>query len=136
MGVEDYLLTTTVIGIQAQRLVRTLCRECREPYRPLPELMTETGLARMVAPGTEVMLYAPVGCATCAHTGFTGRVAIIEIMPMTDDIRGLVMRHATSGDIHKAAVATGMTTMYEHGLRKVLAGATTLEEVLRVTREA
>lgn len=136
MGVEDYLLTTTVIGIQAQRLVRALCRACRRPRRVLPEMAAETGLARCAAPGAELNLYESVGCGDCAHTGFTGRVAIMEIMPMTDEIRGLVMRHANSGEIQKAAVAAGMTTMYEHGLRKVLAGVTTLEEVLRVTREA
>lgn len=135
MGVEDYLLTTTLIGIQAQRLVRTLCRKCRRAYRPLPEMVVETGLSRFTTSPTDLMLYEPTGCEACANTGFTGRVAIMEIMPMSDSIRGLVMRHATSGDIAKQATADGMMTMYEHGLRKVLAGVTTLEEVLRVTRE-
>jgi general secretion pathway protein E len=135
MGVEDYLLTTTLIGIQAQRLVRTLCRKCRRPYHPVPEMVAETGLLRFVTSTDEVTLYEPAGCESCAHTGFIGRVAIMEILPMSDAIRGLVMRHATSGDILKQAIADGMTTMYEHGLRKVLAGVTTLEEVLRVTRE-
>jgi general secretion pathway protein E len=135
MGMEDYLLTSTVVGIQAQRLVRTLCRNCRKTYQALPEIVAETGLARFAGDGP-VMLYEPGGCDDCAHTGFIGRVAIMEIMPMTDGIRALVMRHATSGDIQKQAVAEGMLTMYEHGLRKVLAGTTTLEEVLRVTREA
>jgi general secretion pathway protein E len=135
MGVEDYLLTTTLIGIQAQRLVRTLCRKCRRAYRPVPEMVVETGLSRFTTSPTDLMLYEPTGCEACASTGFTGRVAIMEIMPMSDAIRGLVMRHATSGDIAKQATADGMMTMYEHGLRKVLAGVTTLEEVLRVTRE-
>lgn len=136
MGMEDYLLTSTVIGIQAQRLVRTLCRNCRRPYRALPEVISETGLARFLAPATDATLYEPMGCDSCAHTGFIGRVAIMEILPMTDGIRSLVMRHATSGEIQAEAVAEGMQTMYEHGLIKVLAGTTTLEEVLRVTREA
>jgi general secretion pathway protein E len=135
MGMDDYLLTSTVIGIQAQRLVRTLCRKCRKAYVALPEIVTETGLNRHVDGAGPVTLYEPVGCDACAHTGFIGRVAIMEVMPMTDGIRSLIMRHATSGDIQKQAVAEGMMTMYEHGLRKVLAGTTTLEEVLRVTRE-
>jgi general secretion pathway protein E len=135
MGMEDYLLTTTVVGIQAQRLVRTLCKECRKPYRALPEMVAETGLGRHVADGAEVTLFEPVGCEHCAGTGFIGRVAIMEVMPMSDGVRSLVMRHATSGEIQKQAIAEGMMTMYEHGLRKVLAGTTTLEEVLRVTRE-
>jgi len=136
MGMEDYLLTSTVIGIQAQRLVRTLCRNCRKTHAALPEIVAETGLDRFAGSQRPVMLYEPGGCDACAQTGFVGRVAIMEIMPMTDGIRSLVMRHATSGDIQKQAVAEGMLTMYEHGLRKVLAGITTLEEVLRVTREA
>jgi general secretion pathway protein E len=136
MGMEDYLLTSTVIGIQAQRLVRTLCQQCRKPYQALPEIVAQTGLHRFVERDQPVTLFEPVGCEACAHTGFIGRVAIIEVLPMTDGIRSLVMRHGASGDIQKQAVAEGMLTMYEHGLRKVLAGTTTLEEVLRATREA
>ena len=136
MGMQDYLLTSTVIGIQAQRLVRTLCRECRRAYRALPEEVAETGLGRFVKAGSEVTLFEPVGCEACAQSGFIGRVAIMEIMPMSDGIRSLVMRHANSGEIQKQAAAEGMMPMYDHGLRKVLAGTTTLEEVLRVTREA
>jgi len=136
MGMQDYLLTSTVIGIQAQRLVRTLCRECRRAYRALPEVVAETGLGRFAEAGSEVTLFEPVGCEACAQSGFIGRVAIMEIMPMSDGIRSLVMRHANSGEIQKQAAAEGMMAMYDHGLRKVLVGTTTLEEVLRVTREA
>lgn len=135
MGMEDYLLTTTVVGIQAQRLVRTLCKDCRKAYRAVPEMIEEVGLAKFATPGSDVILYEPVGCEQCARTGFVGRVAIMEVMPMSDGVRSLVMRHATSGEIQKQAVSEGMMTMYEHGLRKVLAGTTTIEEVLRVTRE-
>lgn len=134
MGMEDYLLTSTVIGIQAQRLVRTLCGKCREPHVALPEVVAEFSLTRF-CDSPEVTLYRPVGCPDCAGTGFSGRVSIMEIMPMTDTIRALVMRHASSGEIQQAAVGEGMLTMYEHGLRKVVAGVTTIEEVLRVTRE-
>jgi general secretion pathway protein E len=135
MGMDDYLLTSTVIGIQAQRLVRTLCVNCRKSYQALPEIVAQTGLDRFIKGNAPATLFEPVGCEACAHTGFIGRVAIMEVLPMTDGIRSLVMRHANSGDIQKQAVAEGMLTMYEHGLRKVLAGTTTLEEVLRVTRE-
>jgi general secretion pathway protein E len=137
MGMEDYLLTSTVIGIQAQRLVRTLCTQCREAYIALPEVVAEFRLLRYSATpdNPQVTLYRPQGCADCAGTGFTGRVSIMEIMQMTDRIRALIMRHANSGEIQQAAVADGMLTMYEHGLRKVVAGVTTLEEILRVTRE-
>jgi general secretion pathway protein E len=76
-----------------------------------------------------------VGCSECAGTGYWGRVCIIEMMTMTDELRSLIMRHATSGDIRVEAIREGMETMFENGMRKSLAGITTIEEVLRVTRE-
>ena len=134
MGAEDYLLTSTVNGILAQRLVRTLCRHCREPYRALPEVVEQMGLRRFAVAG-DVTLHRSVGCPQCAGTGYFGRICILEMLVMTDAIRSLIMRHATSGEIRTAAIAQGMETMFENGLRKSLAGVTTIEEVLRVTRE-
>jgi general secretion pathway protein E len=134
MGAEDYLLTSTLNGVLAQRLVRTLCPKCREPHRALPEVVEQMNLRRYVPEG-EVTLYKPVGCSECAGTGYWGRVCIIEMMTMTDELRSLIMRHATSGDIRVEAIREGMETMFENGMRKSLAGITTIEEVLRVTRE-
>jgi general secretion pathway protein E len=134
MGVEDYLLTATINGIAAQRLVRTLCPECREPYRALPELVDQLRLERFAA-GESVTLYRAKGCEACAGTGYRGRSSILETLSMTDTIRGLVLRRAEAGDIQKAAVGEGMRTMYEDGLGKAVAGHTTIEEVVRVTRE-
>jgi len=134
MGVEDYLLTSTVIGILAQRLVRALCGHCRKPYRALPEMVEQMGLARFAPPG-EVTLYHPVGCEHCSGTGYHGRLGIMEMLPMTDRLRSLVMRHANSTDLRAAAVLEDMESMFENGLRKAVAGVTTIEEVLRVTRE-
>ncbi|HUH92717.1 MAG TPA: type II secretion system ATPase GspE [Casimicrobiaceae bacterium] len=134
MGVEDYLLTSTVIGIQAQRLVRTLCPECNEPYLALPELVDELGL-RKFADGGDITLHRAKGCKQCANTGYVGRISIIEMMPMSDAIRTLVMRHATATELRAQAIKDGMVTMYEDGMRKALRGVTTFEEVLRVTRE-
>lgn len=135
MGIEDYLLTSTVNGILAQRLVRALCPLCREAYVPLPEVVREYSLDR-INPGDQITLYRPVGCEACDGTGYSGRLGIMEILPMTDSVRGLVMQHAVAGDIRRLAIQEGMRTIYEDGLLKVLAGVTTLEEVLRVTREA
>ena len=134
MGVEDYLLTSTVVGILAQRLVRSLCAHCRKPYKALPEVVGQMGLGRFAGPG-EVTLYHPVGCEHCSGTGYHGRLGIMEMMPMTDRVRSLVMRHANSTDLRAAAVEEGMESMFENGLRKAVAGVTTVEEVLRVTRE-
>ena len=134
MGAEDYLLTSTVNGILAQRLVRTLCKACRQPNAALPEVIEQMGLRRFTD-AREITLYKPVGCPECAGTGYFGRVCILEMLTMTDSIRSLIMRHVTAGEIRAAAVAQGMETMFENGLRKSLAGITTIEEVLRVTRE-
>ena len=134
MGIEDYLLTSTVVGILAQRLVRGLCTHCRKPYTALPEVVEQMGLRRFV-PAGEVTLYHPVGCGHCSGTGYFGRLGIMEMLPMSDRIRSLVMRHANSADLRAAAVEEGLESMFENGLRKAVAGTTTLEEVLRVTRE-
>ncbi len=134
MGAEDYLLTSTVNGILAQRLVRTLCPKCREPHPALPEVVEQMSLRRFVPQG-EITLYKPVGCPECAGTGYWGRICILEMMTMTDNLRSLIMRHATAGDLRSAAIMEHMETMFENGLRKSLAGVTTIEEVLRVTRE-
>ena len=134
MGVEDYLLTSTVIGILAQRLVRTLCPDCKEAYTALPEVVDELGLRKFAAKD-EVTLYHARGCSECGHTGYIGRVSIIEMLPMSDHLRTHVMRHATSAELRAEAIKEGMVTMYEDGMRKAMNGVTTFEEVLRVTRE-
>ncbi len=134
MGVEDYLLTSTVVGILAQRLVRNLCPHCRQPYKALPEVIEQMGLRRYVPEG-DVTLWHPGGCDQCSGTGYRGRMGIMEMLPMNDAIRSLVMRHANSAELRAAAVDSGMESMFENGLRKAVAGTTTIEEVLRVTRE-
>jgi general secretion pathway protein E len=134
MGVEDYLLTSTVIGILAQRLVRTLCEQCKEPYTALPEIVDQLGLRRL-APAGEVQLWRAKGCTPCAQTGYMGRISIMEMLPMTDGLRSLVMKHAGATELRAQAVRDGLLTMYEDGMRKALRGVTTFEEVVRVTRE-
>jgi general secretion pathway protein E len=134
MGVEDYLLTSTVIGILAQRLVRKLCPHCKEPYVALPELVSEMKLARF-SREPSITLWHAKGCSQCANTGYVGRVCITEMMPMTDALRSLVMKHATAAELRAEAIRGGMVTMYEDGLGKAVKGITTFEEVLRATRE-
>jgi general secretion pathway protein E len=135
MGVQDYLLTSAVVAIQAQRLVRTLCTECREKYTPAEELVERLGLRRF-SEGEQVTLHRPVGCDACGGTGFTGRIAIVEILRMSDQIRDLVLKRCDVGDIARAAAEQGMVTMRDDGLAKAAAGLTTIEEVLRVTPAA
>jgi len=133
MGVEDYLLTSTINGILAQRLVRRLCPSCRESYRPLPELAAK--LAHIANDSEDVTLYRARGCEQCNGTGYLGRLVITEVLNMTDPIRRAVLEHATATEIQRIATQEGMLTMYEDGLRKSLAGRTTMEDVLRVAEE-
>ena len=134
MGVDDYLLTSTVNAILAQRLVRTLDPEHREAYQILPEVVEELGLKRLGVTGVPT-LYRPANLEAAA-TGYLGRTSILELLMMSDPIRRLVMQHATSGEIQAMAVSEGMRTMYLDGMNKCLEGITTIEEILRVTQEA
>ena len=135
MGLEDYLIASTVIGITAQRLVRRLCPVCREPHPALPELAEQLDLARF-AGGGELALYRAVGCEACNMTGYRGRSGIAEMLIMSEDLRRLTLRRAGAHEIHRAAVAAGMRPLYHDGIVKALQGVTSLEEVMRVTRES
>ncbi|MBW8312268.1 MAG: type II secretion system ATPase GspE [Rhizobium sp.] len=134
MGVEDYLLTSTVNGILAQRLVRRIEPTHAEKYEALPEVIEEFGLRRFQPEGP-IYLYRPKPSAL-TPTGYLGRTTIMEFLVMDDSLRRLVMQHAGMGELEEAARARGMRTMYEDGLLKAMQGLTTIEEVLRVTQEA
>ena len=134
MGVEEYLLTSTLSGVAAQRLVRTLCTHCREKHPALPEIVKQLDLARH-AGGETVMLYRAKGCTNCNGSGYFGRTTIAETLVITDPIRQLILRSTESSALHRAAVEAGMQTMFDDGMQKALSGITTIEEVLRVTRD-
>ena len=132
MGVPDYLLTSAVNAIQAQRLVRKLCTDCREAYQPIDEIINRWQLHRFSDPSS-ITLHRAVGCKACGGTGYIGRSAILEILLISEAIRNLVLEHSDASKIATAAIEQGMVPMRDDGLRKVVAGLTTLEEVLRVT---
>ena len=133
MGVANYLVTSTLNGALAQRLVRRLCLHCRRPRPMLPELMHQ--LTAAVGPEAEGgTLYQPEGCEHCHGAGFHGRLTIAELLVMNDELRRLVLAGADARSIRQAAVEGGMRTMYADGMLKALAGITTVEEVLRTTR--
>ncbi|MDT8406010.1 MAG: type II secretion system ATPase GspE [Methylococcales bacterium] len=134
MGLEEYLLSSTVNGILAQRLVRKLCPDCKT-HEPVPETMAREMQLRRLQPEGELLWFHAQGCAKCHGLGYRGRMAIVEFLVMTDPIRKLIMTHAEAGDIQKLAIEQGMLRLYEDGLSKALAGSTTLDEVLRVTTE-
>jgi general secretion pathway protein E len=131
MGVEDYLLTSTLNAIVAQRLVRRLCRACFEAYTPLPELLEQLGLEGR----EDITFWRPAGCAKCNDTGYFGRISINEVLVLSDPIRRQILHHAEATELQRAGVAAGMQPMFQDGIAKASAGVTTIEEVLRVTRE-
>jgi general secretion pathway protein E len=133
MGVEDYLLGSTVNGILAQRLVRRLDPETAIPYEALPEVIEQFELHKYTDE-RPIRLWKPGSCAA-NPTGYRGRRAIMEFLVMSDPLRRLVMKRADAGEIERQARAEGMRTMYEDGIAKAVAGITTIEEVLRVTQE-
>lgn len=134
MGVDDYLITSTVNGILAQRLVRRLCAHCKEPYQALPEALREMSIDHLLT-GSDHTLWHAKGCEECANTGYRGRVGIHELLILTDPIRRLVLDRADASVLQARARELGMRTMYEDGILKAAEGLTTVEEVLRVTRE-
>jgi general secretion pathway protein E len=134
MGVEDYLLCSTINGILAQRLVRRLEPTHAEAYEALPEVIKEYDLEKFAAE-RPVKLYRPMPSAI-TPTGYFGRTTIMEFLTMTEPLRRLVMQHADELKLQAQAQAEGMRTMFEDGLAKSLAGVTTIEEVLRVTQES
>ena len=134
MGIDDYLLTSTVSGVVSQRLVRKLCAECREPYTPDAQLATELGLAALTDSG-DLTLYRPSGCESCNDTGYRGRQSILELLTIDENIRRLVHARASAVEIEKAAIDSGMRTIFQDGCVKALAGVTSVDEVLRVIQE-
>lgn len=133
MGVEPFLVASSVVGIMAQRLVRTICPNCKESYKPTREELAEVGLRpEQLVDG---VCYRGAGCSECQTTGYKGRTGIYELLLISDKVRQLILKNTDSNTIKKQAVAEGMTSLRDDGADKVLAGETTIEEVLRVTQE-
>ena len=133
MGVEGYLITSSVNGILAQRLVRTLCKECKAPYVPPEAEWKSSGLSRFCELGTPV--YKPVGCSQCRQTGFRGRTGIHELMPLDEKIRTAILAGKDASELNSIASRDGMLSLHEDGLRKVMDGVTSLDELARVTQD-
>lgn len=132
MGVEHYLVSSSLVAVLAQRLVRVLCPDCKEPHRVSAEELRGQGWK---PPDGTVKLWRAKGCARCGETGYQGRVGIFEFMELDDAIRRLIVSRADANELRQAARAAGMRTLKEDGWLKVLSGQTALSEVLRVTQE-
>jgi general secretion pathway protein E len=124
MGVENYLVTSSLVAVLAQRLVRVICRKCRVE-----------GESRMSPDGRAIRTYRGAGCDDCSGSGYTGRIGIFELMELNDEIRSLIMRNEDAAQITNAARRNGMRNLREDGWLKVENGLTTADEVMRVTQE-
>jgi len=131
MGAEPYLIASVLEGVLAQRLVRRICQACRAPETPSAADIEALGVE--APPG--VTLYRGLGCDECRNTGYRGRTAIYELFTITEDVRSLILRRASSREIRRLAVEAGMTTLRMDGWSRACEGVTTVEEVLRVTQE-
>jgi general secretion pathway protein E len=130
MGVEPFLLSSSVVGVLAQRLVRRLCPDCREAYTP-----DETELALLSAHGKPAVLYRPVGCPSCNHTGYRGRTGIYELLEVDDKLRSMIHARDSEQHLRDYAIQHGMKNLRDDGLRWVMSGETSVEEVIRATRD-
>jgi general secretion pathway protein E len=133
MGVEPFLVASSVTSILAQRLVRCICSHCRQQYQPLSEELDEIGIEAGQIP--EGGIWRGVGCEQCLDTGYMGRTGIYELLLVTDAVKAAVLQNPDSGSIKKVALKEGMRTLRQDGAAKVLTSVTTIEEVLRVTQE-
>ncbi|HUV59906.1 MAG TPA: type II secretion system ATPase GspE [Desulfatiglandales bacterium] len=133
MGIESFLVTSSVIGILAQRLVRNVCNECKEEYIPDEESLENIGITPEMSSGKKI--YKGKGCQDCLNTGYKGRTGIFELMILDDAIKSLILKTSDSNAIKKKAVNQGMVTLRQDGALKVLNGITTVEEILRITQK-
>ena len=131
MGIEPFLVATSVNIIQAQRLIRRVCNECKQEVHMPPEGLVEVGFTKEEAPG--IKLYKGKGCSNCNNTGYRGRVGLYEVMDMTDELRELIIIGASAMELRKKAIEGGMITLRQSGLHKIRAGITTIEEVVKET---
>jgi len=134
MGVEPFLVASSVIGILAQRLVRTLCPACKKKYVPSKELLEQLGLGKKSEEGN-IQFYKEIGCAKCKQYGYLGRTGIYELLIPNEKIRDLMTKKSSAMIIQEEAVKAGMKTLREAGIEKIVQGVTSASEILRVTEE-
>src|SRR5690606_21027205 len=131
MGIEPFLIASSVNLIMAQRLARVVCPRCREPHEVPARVMIELGVPEDQA--KDIIAYKGKGCSYCGNTGFRGRTALYEMMAMTEPMRELILSGASAIELKRQAMADGMKTLRQSGIEKVCDGVTSVEEVMRVT---
>ncbi len=136
MGVEPFLISSSVIASISQRLARVICPHCKQPYEPRRDMLLGLGIDPDDPETKKITFYQGAGCDSCRGTGYRGRIGLFELMEMTDEIAELIVRRASAGQIREAAIASGMITLLEDGVDKIMNGITTVEEVTRVVSTA
>ncbi len=131
MGVEPFLVASSLVGVLAQRLIRTICERCKTTYVPSAEELAELNISAK----PDLELYRGEGCVQCGGTGYVGRMGIYELMLVDDEIRKLILQNVDAGSLRTLAKEKGLFTLREDGAEKVLSGLTTVAEVRRVTQE-
>jgi type II secretory ATPase GspE/PulE/Tfp pilus assembly ATPase PilB-like protein len=131
MNVEPFLVSSSVIGVLAQRLVRVICPKCKEKIRPTNAELKSLG----IKDSDNIAFYRGKGCPSCKDTGYSGRTGIYELLLVNDDVKKLITQKASADEIKKKAAEAGMKTLYDDGMQKALSGITSIEEVLRVSHE-
>lgn len=132
LGIAPFLISSSVIGVMAQRLVRRICPKCIEEYTPEPGVLENLKVNFQLPVSESVKLYHGKGCDYCKNTGYRGRTAIFEMVRINEDVRSMIMKHSSSNEIKEIAIKNGMHTLLDSGVERALEGVTTIDEVLRV----
>lgn len=132
MGVESFLIASSIVGVLAQRLLRTICAKCKEPYNPPRDAIKRLGMNVDVIDNGDITFYRGRGCEACKGSGYKGRIGVYELMPVNEKVRELILARSSSYAIREAAIEAGMRTLKDDAMEKILLGITTLEESLRV----
>ncbi|WP_000385404.1 GspE/PulE family protein, partial [Leptospira interrogans] len=131
MGIEPYLITSTVLGFMAQRLVRVICTQCKETYKPTTSELESIGISKKFLKNGN--LHRGKGCSHCMGTGFKGRIGIYELLLVNSPLKQAILHGKDAGQLNEIALEHGFRTLKDYGIRKVVDGVTTIDEVLRVT---
>jgi type IV pilus assembly protein PilB len=133
MGVPGYLVASSVMAVLAQRLVRVVCSKCKQPHMPSDAQLEAAGITPEMAASAKFM--KGKGCGHCSKSGYRGRLGIFELMMMTNKVREMAFAGVSTQDLRRVAISQGMVPLYNDGIRKVMAGTTTIEEIFRVAKK-
>jgi type IV pilus assembly protein PilB len=133
MGIEPFLISSSLVMVIAQRLARRICPDCKREQQVSPEALLKIGFDEAML--DRAKCYVGAGCSSCANTGYRGRLAIYEVMPIKDELKDLILQGSSAHEVKREAMRLGMLTLRQSGIRKVLEGLTSIDELIRTTFE-